>query len=247
MRGSGEGCNFAVVINHFSMQQPEIRFSFRRLIKRLLTYFLQGLVVLAPIGITIWVVFGLFNFVDSILPNILHVLAPSWMEVDANGQLKKIPGIGFLVVVLLVLFTGWISSMLFFSRGVALLDNLLEKTPGIKFIYSSVKDFLEAFAGNKKKFDKPVLVNVDGAGVWRVGFVTQSSSLALGMPYHVTVYVPHSYAISGITYLVPVANIRSLIGIAASDAMKYTISGGVAEMDHRNSGSTAPDNLLGDA
>ena len=85
------------------MQQPEIRFSFRRLIKRLLTYFLQGLVVLAPIGITMWVVFGLFNFVDSILPNILHVLAPSWMEMDANGQLKKIPGIGFLVVVLICL------------------------------------------------------------------------------------------------------------------------------------------------
>ena len=229
------------------MQQPEIRFSFRRLIKRLLTYFLQGLVVLAPIGITLWLVFGLFNFVDSILPNILHVLAPDWMEMDANGQLKKIPGIGFLVVVLLVLFTGWISSMLFFSRVVAMLDNLLEKTPGIKFIYSSVKDFLEAFAGNKKKFDKPVLVNVDGTGVWRVGFITQTTSLALGMPHHVTVYVPHSYAISGITYLVPVANIRALTGIAASDAMKYAISGGVTEMEHRNSGATESENESGDA
>jgi len=229
------------------MQQPEIRFSFRRLIKRLLTYFLHGLVVLAPIGITLWLVFGLFNFVDSILPNILHVLAPDWMEMDANGQLKKIPGIGFLVVVLLVLFTGWISSMLFFSRIVAMLDNLLEKTPGIKFIYSSVKDFLEAFAGNKKKFDKPVLVNVDGTGVWRVGFITQTTSLALGMPHHVTVYVPHSYAISGITYLVPVANIRALTGIAASDAMKYAISGGVTEMEHRNSGATESENVSGDA
>ena len=90
-------------------------------------------------------------------------------------------------------------------------------------------------------------MNVDGAGVWRVGFITQSTSLALGMPDHVTVYVPHSYAISGITYLVPVANIRSLTGIAASDAMKYTISGGVTEMEHRNSGVTEPENLLGDA
>jgi uncharacterized membrane protein len=227
------------------MQQTEMQFSFRRFIRRLLTFFLQGLVVLAPIGITLWVVFGLFNFVDGILPNILHVLAPDWMEVDANGQLKKIPGIGFLVVVLLVLFTGWISSMLFFSRVVAMLDNLLEKTPGIKFIYSAVKDFLEAFAGNKKKFDKPVLVNVDGPGVWRVGFITQATSEALGMPDNVTVYVPHSYAISGITYLVPPANVRPLTGITASDAMKYTISGGVTEMEHRESSVLQTDNLSG--
>lgn len=147
------------------MSQAPGSFSFRRLLRKLLTHFLQGLVVLAPIGITLWVVFGLFNFVDGILPNVLHVIAPEWMKADASGGLKKIPGMGFLVAVLVVVVTGWISSMLFFSRVVAMLDNLLEKTPGIKFIYSSVKDFLEAFAGNKKKFDKPVLVNVDAAGV----------------------------------------------------------------------------------
>jgi uncharacterized membrane protein len=67
------------------------------------------------------------------------------------------------------------------------------------------------------------------------------------MPHHVTVYVPHSYAISGITYLVPVANIRSLTGIAASDAMKYAISGGVTEMEHRNSGAIESENVSGDA
>ncbi len=216
----------------------------RRLLKKLLTHFLQGLVVLAPIGITLWVVFGLFNFVDGILPNVLHVLAPNWMEADSSGQLKRIPGIGFMVVVLLVLFTGWISSMLFFSRIVAMLDKLLEKTPGVKFIYSSVKDFLEAFAGNKKKFDKPVLVNVDAPGVWRVGFVTQSASLAVGMIDYVTVYVPHSYAISGITYIVPVTHIKPLHGISAADAMKYAISGGVAEMEMHEHTEEQPGNSI---
>ncbi|MGL1231782.1 DUF502 domain-containing protein, partial [Vibrio parahaemolyticus] len=91
---------------------------------------------------------------------------------------------------------------------VALLDTVLEKTPGIKFIYSSVKDFLEAIAGNKKKFDKPVLVNVDASDVWRIGFITQKSSAEFGLEEHVTVYVPHSYAISGITYMVPIARIK---------------------------------------
>lgn len=229
------------------MSQAPNPFSFRRFLRKLLTHFLQGLVVLAPIGITLWVVFGLFNFVDGILPNVLHIIAPEWMKADSSGQLKKIPGIGFLVVVLLVLFTGWISSMLFFSKVVAMLDNLLEKTPGIKFIYSSVKDFLEAFAGDKKKFDKPVLVNVDAPGVWRVGFITQASSTALGIADHVTVYVPHSYAISGITYIVPATHIKPIHGISAADAMKYTISGGVAEMESREQTMPLPENLSGDA
>jgi uncharacterized membrane protein len=206
----------------------------RRILRRLLTLFLQGLVVLAPIGITLWVVIGLFNFVDGILPNVMHALAPGLWELGDNGQVKKIPGTGFLVVVLLVLITGWISSLLFFSRVVAMIDNLLEKTPGIKYIYSSVKDFLEAFAGNKKKFDKPVLVNVDAPGVWRIGFITQKSSVALGMSELITVYVPHSYAISGITYLVPADHVKPLSGITAADAMKYTISGGVTEVEIRD-------------
>lgn len=211
----------------------------RRLLGRLLTLFLQGMVVLAPIGITLWVVIGLFNFVDSILPNVMHALAPSLWELGEDGQVKKIPGTGFLVVVLLVLFTGWISSLFFFSKVLAMFDNLLEKTPGVKYIYSSVKDFLEAFAGNKKKFDKPVLVNVDAPGVWRIGFITQTSSKALGMTDLITVYVPHSYAISGITYLVPSSHIKLLTGISAADAMKYTISGGVTEVDSRDGGTSS--------
>jgi uncharacterized membrane protein len=224
-------CTFAVLPITDMSPSP---ITLRRILRRLLTLFLQGLVVLAPIGITLWVVIGLFNFVDGILPNVMHALAPGLWELGENGQVKKIPGTGFLVVVLLVLITGWISSLLFFSRVVAMIDNLLEKTPGIKYIYSSVKDFLEAFAGNKKKFDKPVLVNVDAPGVWRVGFITQKSSVALGMSDLITVYVPHSYAISGITYLVPANHVKPLSGITAADAMKYTISGGVTEVETRD-------------
>lgn len=203
--------------------------SFRAFLRRLLQYFFQGLIVLAPIGITIWVVLSLFNLVDDILPNILHAVAPSLIKKDVEGNLIKIPGLGFLVVIALVLLVGWLSSLFAVGRLVALLDTVLEKTPGIKFIYSSVKDFLEAFAGNKKKFDKPVLVNVDATDVWRVGFITQKSSADFGLEDHVTVYVPHSYAISGITYIVPTSRVRSLNNVSAADAMKYTVSGGVTD------------------
>lgn len=211
-----------------NLGQPRV--TFRSYLRKLLQFFFQGLIVLAPIGITIWVVLGLFNFVDDILPNIIHAVAPNLLTKDAAGNLNKIPGMGFVVVIALVLFVGWLSSIFVVGRLVTFLDTVLEKTPGIKFIYSSVKDFLEAFAGNKKKFDKPVLVNIDAPDVWRVGFITQQNAHEFGLQEHVTVYVPHSYAISGITYIVPRERVKLLHNISASDAMKYAVSGGVTDV-----------------
>ncbi|MEO7529886.1 MAG: DUF502 domain-containing protein [Sediminibacterium sp.] len=212
------------------MNKAQRHLGFRTYLGKLFQYFFQGLIVLVPIGITIWVVLGLFNFVDDIVPNIVHVLAPKIQPKNADGSLDKIPGLGFIVVIALLLFVGWLSSLFVGVKLVSLLDSILEKTPGIKFIYSSVKDFLEAFAGNKKKFDKPVLVNVDSADVWRIGFITQPNAHEFGLPDHVTVYVPHSYAISGITYIVPRERIKLLTNVSAADAMKYTVSGGVTDV-----------------
>ena len=199
-------------------------------LKRMLQLFFQGLIVLAPIAITLWVVVGLFQWVDGFLPNLINTLFPNALDKNLDGSLRKIPGLGFVVVVVLVLFVGWLSSLFVVEKLVSVFDTVLEKTPGIKFIYSSVKDFLEAFAGNKKKFDKPVLVNVDASGVWRIGFITQPTTSDFGLPDHVTVYVPHSYAISGITYIVPKTNIKILDNVSAADAMKYTVSGGVTDV-----------------
>lgn len=213
------------------MSNVDVKNSLRVYLKKLLQYFFQGMIVLAPIGITLWVVVGLFRWIDGFLPNLINSLFPDLLEKDATGNLRSLPGLGFVVVIALVLLVGWVSSLFVVGRLVTLLDTVLEKTPGIKFIYSSVKDFLEAFAGNKKKFDKPVLVNVDGADIWRIGFITQQSSDEFGLKDHVTVYVPHSYAISGITYFVPKEKIKQLPDISAADAMKYTVSGGVTDVE----------------
>lgn len=202
----------------------------RILLKKVFKYFVQGIVVLAPIGITLWVVLALFNAVDDILPNIVHAFFPDWLHRDEYGNMRKTPGLGFLLVIVIVLFVGRVSSSLIFSKLLHLLDSLLQKTPGIKFIYTSVKDFFEAFAGNKKKFDKPVLVNVDAIGVWRVGFITQEDAKNFGLDDHIVVYVPHSYAISGITYIVPRERIKILPNVSASDAMKFVVSGGVTDV-----------------
>jgi uncharacterized membrane protein len=199
--------------------------------------FFQGVVVLAPIGVTVWVVVSLFNWVDNFLPNLLNVLFPIQFA-EVNGQIPKVTGLGFLVALLLVLIVGWLSSLFFVERLVSVFDKVLEKTPGIKIIYSSVKDFLEAFAGNKKKFDQPILVNVDATDVWRIGFITQNDSAHFGLANFVTVYVPHSYAISGITYIVPPTRIKKLPkGLGAAEAMKYVVSGGVTTMDEQEADS----------
>lgn len=204
---------------------------FKNYLSKLFNYFLQGLIVLAPLGITLWVVLGLFNLVDNILPNIIQAIAPGVFQNDLSGTKNQFPGLGFLVVILLVLLVGWISSNFMVGRIVSFFEKILERTPGVKYIYSAVKDFLEAFAGNKKKFDKPVLVNIDATDVWRIGFITQQSASELGMDNHVSVYVPHSYAISGITYLVPIERIKRLGShISAAEAMKFTVSGGVTEL-----------------
>ncbi len=202
----------------------------QNMLSRLVQTFLQGVLVLAPVGVTIWMILVLFNAVDNILPSILHSIVPSFVGIDSEGNLKKIPGLGFVVVLLFVLIMGWVSSTFVFGKVLSFVDRVLEKTPGVKIIYTSVKDLLEAFAGNKKKFDKPVLVNIDGADIWRVGFITQKTVINFGLEDHVAVYVPHAYAISGILFFVPSHKIKPLTNISAADAMKFAISGGVTEV-----------------
>ena len=139
--------------------------------RRLFQYFLQGMLILAPIAITFWAIAAAFSFIDGILPNLIHSIVPSLME-DRNGNIKRIPGLGFILVITLVIIVGYISSSFIISRMVDAFDKVLEKTPGIKFIYSTLKDFFEAFAGEKKKFTHNVLANVDDNNVWRIGFIT---------------------------------------------------------------------------
>lgn len=180
--------------------------------------------------ITAWAALSLFNYIDNILPNIVHAIFPPLFKPDQEGNIHKIPGLGFLVIVFLVVMVGWISSYFLVGKMVDFFGHVFERTPGIKFIYTSVKDFLEAFAGEKRKFDKPVLVNVDADDVWRMGFLTQHSSGKLQMEDHVVVYVPHSYAVSGIVYIVPSNRVKFLNNISSVDAMKFAVSGGVAEI-----------------
>lgn len=222
------------------MKQP---FEFRKLIH----FFFQGLIILAPIAITAWAVVSLFNFIDGILPNLLHLLLPDLFKLDQYGYPKRIPGLGFLVVILIVLTVGYISSTFIVGKLVDLFDNILERTPGIKIIYTTVKDFFEAFAGNKRKFDKAVLVSIEAADVWRVGFITHEELHEFGLHEYMAVYIPQSYAFAGHLYFVKKERVRLLTDISSADAMKFAISGGVTEIEDENAVQKANENTAGDA
>ena len=203
---------------------------FRSFAGKLLKYFLQGLIILAPIIITLWTAISFFNWVDSILPNFVHSLFPR-LGLDAYGNPRHIPGLGFVVVTMIVLLVGYISSSFIVSRLVELFDNILEKTPGIKVIYTTIKDFFEAFAGNKRKFDKAVMVSIQSPDVWQIGFITHEELTEFGLLEYISVYVPQSYAFAGHLYFVTRDRVRIITDISSTDAMKFAISGGVTHIE----------------
>jgi uncharacterized membrane protein len=191
-------------------------------------YFLQGLLVLAPITVTVYLIVQIFTWLDQLVP----------IYINLSGDPAKpffLPGLGFVLVMLGVLVVGYISSFFVINRVFSVFDHWLEKTPGVKIIYSLVKDFSEAFAGKKRKFNKTVLVSVQQPDVWQIGFITNEDLQEFDMLDHIAVYVPLSYSLTGITYFVKRDRVKLLKDVKAQDAMKFAISGGVAEVeDHHH-------------
>ncbi len=115
------------------------------------------------------------------------------------------------------------------GRLLSVLDKFLERTPGVKLFYSFIRDFFEAFAGNKKKFTNNVLACVDDTDVWRVGFITQEDMSGFGMENYVAVYLPMAYSVAGNVYIVPKERIKLIQNISAAQSMKFAVSGGVTD------------------
>lgn len=195
-------------------------FNFRKLFQ----YFLQGLLVTAPLAITVFAIYWIVTSIDELIPIFTTV---------EDGRVKvQNFGLGFLIIIVSICIIGYLSTFFIQSRLFNLFDHWLEKAPGIKFIYTTVKDFFEAFAGEKKKFNRPVLANIDDNDVWRIGFLTNEDVSDLGLKDYVAVYVPMSYSIAGNVYLIPSNRIKSLDShLSPTEAMKFAISGGVTKVD----------------
>lgn len=204
---------------------PPERFRFRNLPQ----YFLQGLLVLAPLAITGYAIYWVVSTIDSLLP--LFTARNEEGKVYVQNY-----GLGFIIIIVAICLIGYLSSFFIKGRLFSLFESGLERAPGVRFIYSTVKDFFEAFAGEKKKFNKPVIANIDDNDVWRMGFITQETLSDFGFTDYVAVYIPASYSIAGNVYLLPRNRVKHVTNINASEAMKFAISGGVTQVEEVRKG-----------
>ena len=188
---------------------------------RVIGYFGRGLVVIAPIAITLGVLVWVLSTVDAMLG-------------------LEIPGVGLAITLAIVTFVGFVATHFITRSAVGLFDRLFDRVPLVRLLYNAVRDILNAFAGEKRRFDQPVSVRIDEAGHVRLfGFVTRHSLSTLGLPGHVSVYCPHSYNFSGQLVVVSADRVDPLTQPSA-DVMAFVVSGGVSGLATDASVRTAP-------
>ena len=187
---------------------------------RVLRYFIQGLILFIPLIITITIIFNLFNFLASNF---------SFVGLSNNTFINTF--LCLLAILVFIALLGILASSFIFKRIFSYFEDKLEHAPFIRHIYSPVKDFTNAFVGNKKRFNKPVLVLTNAeAHIHEIGFLTQEDLKDLNIHDKVAVYLPMSYSLSGRLIIVPKENIRPLEA-DAGNAMKFVVSGGVTDVD----------------
>ena len=182
------------------------------LFRRFTNYFIKGLLLITPIGLTVYVVYQSYRFIQGLFPTEY-----------------------FLISIAIVLFgtaiLGFIGTLLIQTPILQFFDRTLERIPLVKFIYTSIRDLMSAFMGNEKRFSKPVLVQVqkDG-GMFKLGFITQKDLSHIGMNEgKCAVYMPHSYNFSGNLFIVDYELITPL-DAASEDVMKFIVSGGITKI-----------------
>jgi len=188
--------------------------------KRVFTYFMQGVVLVAPIAITGYIIVMIFSLIDGLLRNVLE----KWLN-------ASIPGLGVLVIFIFLTLLGILGEYAVTNPFKKVWERVLEQAPLLKVIYSSLTDLFSAFVGKEKKFNSPVLVCMNRENnLWKIGFVTQKSLEELEMPGLVAVYFPHSYNFSGELFLVASSSVQKL-DMPPAEAMKFIVSGGITRVN----------------
>ena len=180
--------------------------------KKLVNYFLRGLLVFVPIALTVFMIVWAFTQLDTVFRDVFRI---------------PIPGLGLLLTVAAITFIGFFASNFIGETFFELVDKTFTHVPLVKLLYSSLKDFIHAFAGEKKSFDKPVIVELTPEGPMAAGFITRESLEILGLPGYVAVYFPQSYNFAGSVLIFPSQRIKPLT-MESSRVMAFIVSGGVA-------------------
>jgi uncharacterized membrane protein len=180
-----------------------------KVIKIFVNYFFKGVLIFVPLAFSVYVIYSVVSTVDSIID-------------------LGFPGSGFLVAIVGIAFIGLLVTSFITEPIYNYFDKLLNRMPIFKLMYSSVRDLLEAFVGEDKKFNEPVLVEIS-EGIKQVGFLTQNNLSSIGLDDEVAVYFPFSYSIAGKVVIVNKSRVSPL-RMKAADAMKFVVSGGVSEI-----------------
>lgn len=188
---------------------------------KIVRYFIQGLIITVPVGITAIVVYKVFDWVRSLFSMFGTIISP---VID--------PLIILATALVLIFLMGLLGSSIVLRPLFSLLDNTLEQTPVVKTVYSSIKDFMSAFVGSKKRFNKPVLVTINKENnIQQLGFITKEDLSELNLSKNcVAVYMPLSYSISGNLLIVPTDHI-TIVDASSAEVMKFIVSGGVTDID----------------
>jgi uncharacterized membrane protein len=188
--------------------------------KQFVRYFIQGLILFIPLIITLAVLTKLFDFFAGLF---------AFVGFSDNTILNTV--LGLLVTIFFIAVLGILASSFVFQQLFSFLENKLEHAPFVRHIYSPIKDFTNAFMGNKKRFDKPVLVLTNPqANIEEIGFITNEDLSHLHIKEKVAVYLPLSYSLSGKLIIAPTQHIKAL-NVDSKEVMKFILSGGVADVD----------------
>jgi uncharacterized membrane protein len=188
--------------------------------KKLINLFLQGILYIAPIGVTAYIIYLVFRFVDSLLKEYLKDLLGIY-----------IPGLGLVVVIVLLILIGLVGQTIIARPFKLLFRRVMDRIPLLKVIFSAFNDLFSAFVGKEKKFNQPVLVLVNPiSNLEKLGFLTEVDLSLIDEKEKVAVYFPHSYNFSGELFIVPKEQVRP-VNLNPAEVMKFIVSAGVAGWD----------------
>lgn len=192
--------------------------------KKLVNFFLQGLLFVVPAFVSFYVVYLAIIWMDNLLPIQIPIAVP-WTD-DF-----KLPGMGILIILAVITLMGYIGTKFVRNPFFVIFESLMERTPLLKVIYTSVKDLIEAFVGEKKRFNQPVLVTINyNPSVQRIGFITENDLSRLGLGEEkMAVYLPFSYGFNGQLVIVDTNHVQKL-DASGTEMMKFVISGGVTDL-----------------
>jgi uncharacterized membrane protein len=193
-------------------------------VKRLVGYFFQGFLYIAPLGVTSYVLYQVFTLLDAPVRRIEEAFFGT-----------QIPGLGILTLLALLTLLGWLGSTIIARPFKNFVRKLLDRAPLIAAMEGAVRDLLSALFAKERKFSHPVVVQMSGVSdLEKLGFITQEDLAELGLREKVAVYFPHSYNFSGELFIVPRDRVR-VVQVSAQAAMKFIVSGGMIHLkEHRD-------------